>query len=384
MVIDRRRAGVARRYGVVIGGIVVGLAVAAILLHLTAGLENYAHWTLHYAGAARMPPMSELAATVYDYRLLPWWLSAVIAGAVLLVFRRTSRSAETLAAILFSVPFVWTSACLLAGDGADARQYFGASRGTADCLLTLWPFLLIVSLVISVAAVRQRTGMALILPFIVIATVHGAFLSQGVWGSSDGLWPLLLILLVSALTALAKWTPNHGSPAISIISAAVVLSLLISGGHYTWSQVRLAYVSVDEGIAERSVLPALRGLTVRGPWLQQFDDLAAYAKANIPAADGVMMIPGEDLFYYATGREPHFPVLFFDYTLNPDSPQEIAQMARAHDIRWIVVKRELQMHVEQYPVENTTRVLELLAPECKRVAQLKNYDIHRCAFDRNK
>ena len=50
-----------------------------------------------------------------------------------------------------------------------------------------------------------------------------------------------------------------------------------------------------------------------------------FADQEIPRDDGLLMIPGEDLFYYATGRRPRFPVLLFDHTVNPYSPEEIIQ-----------------------------------------------------------
>jgi hypothetical protein len=364
LVIDRKRAGVARGYGVIICGVAAGLALAAVLIQITAGLGNYLHWTVQFAAERRMGTMWAPWAS----GLLPWWLAALIAGALLLSVRRTNRLVTILAAVMFSVPFVWTSASLLTG---------GDASDTAECLLSLWPFVVIVSIVISVLAARQRTGIALMAPFIVIVTVQGAFLSQGLWGSTYALWPLAMLLIASALAALANWT-KRDSAAVPIISAVIALSLLISGAHYAWSAVRLDFADVWGGRPERSALPALRGLTVRGDWLRQFDELTAYAKAEIPFEDGLLVIPGEDLFYYATGREPRFPVLMFDQTGNPYSPEEIALKARADDIRWLVVKRELQLRFD--PVEDRQRLLELLSRECTKTKELDNYDVYRCAF----
>lgn len=365
LVTDRRRAGVARGYGEILYGMAAGLALAAVLIHFTAGLGNYLHWTMQFAAARRMPPMWDMLS-VYDNRLLPWWLAAFLAGAFLLWVRRANRPVTILAAVLLSVPFIWTAACLLTG---------GDSSDIAECLLSLWPFLLIASFVISVAAARQRRGIALMVPFIVIGTVHGAFLSQQVWGSTYALWPLAIVLIASALAALANQS-KHGSAIGTIVSFLVALSLLISGAHYVWSHERLDYANVSDGRPERSALPALRGLTVHGAWLPQFDELAAYAKAEIPAQDGLLIIPGEDLFYYATGREPRFPVLMFDHTVNPYSPEEIALTARARNIRWLVVKRELQLQAD--PVEDRQRLLELLRRECRKTEELDNYDVYRC------
>jgi hypothetical protein len=276
-----------------------------------------------------------------------------------------------LAAVILSVPFVWTSACLLTGQSQSDK---------AKCLLSLWPFLVIVSSVVSVATVRRREGVALVLPFIVIATIPAAFLSQGLWGSTYALWPLLIVLIASLLAALGNWT-EHDATVTTIVSVVAALSLLISGAYYVFSNVRLTYAKLTDGQLERSALPALRGLTVRGPWLPRFDALAAYAKNNIPAEDGLLIIPGEDPFYYATGREPHFPVLLFDTVGNPYDPEEIAAMVRAHDIRWLVVKRQLQLQPEASEwEEGNQRLVDLLRRDCTKNYELDNYDIYRCAY----
>jgi hypothetical protein len=216
--------------------------------------------------------------------------------------------------------------------------------------------------------------MPLMMPFIVIATVHGALLSQQVWGSTYALWPLAMILIATTLTALPAWPKEQ--PAFEIVVALLIAApLCISGAHYMWSHERLDYANVSDGPLRHSTLPALRGLRARGAWLPQFDELVAYANAEIPAQDGLLMIPGEDLFYYATGREPRFPVLLFDHTVNPYSPEEIAQMARAHHIRWLVVKRELQLQAD--PMEGKQRLLDLLRKEFAKVEELDNYDVYR-------
>ncbi len=363
-----------RGYGIILCGIAAGLALAAVLIQITAGLRNYLHWTWQFAASRRLGTRWPSWGSLHDNRFLPWWLAAWIAGLVLILsVRRTNRSATILAAVMLSVPFLWTSASLLTGP---------SPMDNAKCLLSLWPFLVIVSFVISVGAVRQRKGVALILPFVVIATIPAAFLSQGLSGSTYALWPLLIVLIASALTALGNRT-GHDAAITTIISVAVALSLLISGGYYVFSNVRLTYAKLTDGRLERSALPALRGLTVRGAWLPQFDALAAYAKAKIPAEDGLLIIPGEDPFYYATGREPRFPVLLFDTVGNPYSPEEIAMMARAHDIRWLVVKRQLQLQPEASEwEEGNQRLLDLLRRDCKKADQLDNYDIYRCVYGR--
>jgi hypothetical protein len=107
--------------------------------------------------------------------------------------------------------------------------------------------------------------------------------------------------------------------------------------------------------------------------------LVRYTEREIPREDGLLMIPGEDLFYFTTGRHPHFPVLMFDHTVNPYGPEEIVNIARARQIRWLVVKRGLQLGGD--PVEDKDRLLELLRQDFTQVESLDNYDIYKRKSD---
>ena len=102
----------------------------------------------------------------------------------------------------------------------------------------------------------------------------------------------------------------------------------------------------------------LAGLSARGPWIPEFEELVRFTDREIPRDQGLLMIPGEDLFYYTTGRRPRFPVLMFDHTINPYSPEEIAEIARRRNICWLILKKNLQLNGD--PVEDRSRLLDLL------------------------
>jgi hypothetical protein len=155
----------------------------------------------------------------------------------------------------------------------------------------------------------------------------------------------------------------------------VTVSLLASGWYYAWSHERLSYAKLSEGELVRSSLPELAGLSVRGPWIPEFERLVRFAQQEIPVEDGLLLIPGEDLFYYTTGRRPRFPVLMFDHTVNPLSPEEIQRIARARNIRWLIVKKALQVNGE--PVEDKARLLALLTQDFQFVQSLGIYDVYR-------
>ncbi|MDQ5839299.1 MAG: hypothetical protein M3379_21180, partial [Acidobacteriota bacterium] len=377
--VEAWRGRAVRGYVRLLAGAFVGLAAALLIIQLTAGLDNYVRWTIRFAAARRTPPLADMLQ-MYENRLLPCWLAATGVGAVLLRLnrKRDRRALALVSAGLMSLPFMWAVVYLFVNPDTSEQ---------AERLVDVWPFVLIVSFVLAALSLRRRAGLALVLPFVLIATAHGAFLSQQLWGSTYGLWPLLLILIACALAT--SFEPSSNDEPLSkeraaksaawfvvTFAALVAASLLAAGGHYVWTHERLDYANLSEGELARPTLPALKGLSVRGSWVPDFEELVAYTEREIPRDEGILMLPGEDLFYYATARRPRFPVLMFDRTVNPYSPEEVLELARQTDIRWLVVKEDLQLDEDQVE-EDRDRMLELLKQDFKQVESLNNYRIYR-------
>ena len=116
-------------------------------------------------------------------------------------------------------------------------------------------------------------------------------------------------------------------------------------------------------------------MATRGSWLTDFDELVAYTDKEIPREDAILFLPGEDLFYYTTGRRPQFPVLMFDHTVNPYTPQEIVDTARETNINWLIVKNDLQL--EEDPIERKDELMNLLMQQFESVDSLNNYEIYK-------
>jgi hypothetical protein len=364
-------------YAWAIAGAASGFALAVALIYVTAGLTNYWHWTIQFAAERRLPPLPELLE-VYDDPQLLWRIGVFLAGALLLGFKRCRPAVTLLSVFLLALPFFWAAAALLFENSASDR---------ANELLALWPALLVVSLASALWGLRRTAGatqfgIPLVLPFVVVVTVNGAFLSQQVWGSTYAIWPLFMILCACAFCVLFReGTPSAAVgrriPALLVTVSLVSASLLISGWYYVWSHERLSYAKISDGELVRSLLPELAGLSLRGPWIGEFEGLVRFTRKQIPVEDGLLMIPGEDLFYYATGRRPRFPVLMFDHTVNPFSPEQIQRIARSRDIRWLIVKNELQVNGE--PVEDKARLFTLLRQDFQLVRHLGIYDVYRRA-----
>ena len=112
-----------------------------------------------------------------------------------------------------------------------------------------------------------------------------------------------------------------------------------------------------------------------GDYLPDFEELVAYCERNIPLGDAILMLPGEDLFYFTTGRTPQFPVLLLDNTVNPYSAEQIAELAGQRKVGWVIVKRRLQLQEE--PLWFRPQLLQLLSRDFAPADSLDNYDIYR-------
>ena len=223
----------------------------------------------------------------------------------------------------------------------------------------------------------RRPSLRAFLPLLLLAAIHGTFLSQQLWGSTYGIWPLLILLLAELLAFLGAFTARvhvHRwfTPALA---ALISVTLLVCGGFYTASEERLSYANLPDGPPAHSAFPALAGLATPGPYLPEIDELLRYAQANIPFDDGIVLIPGEEPFYFATGRSPRFPVPFFDPTIDPYSPAEISALVRAHNIRWLIVKTDVQ--TKEDPTPDRAELMRLLMQEFAPAAHLRGYDVYR-------
>lgn len=354
-----------------VAGAGVSLTAAVLALAWTAGLGNYLHWTIQYAGQRRLPGIS-LMLGVYNDPKLAWMLPCVV-GALLLLRAGNSKRPWTcvLAFALLAAPFVWTLLSLVLYENAEDR---------GDALLALWPLALLLAGVLALVnlfALRRRPSLRLFLPLLLLAAIHGTLLSQQLWGSSYGIWPLLVLLIAELLAALGAFTTRAGSEQwlTPALAALISVTLFVCGGFYTVSEERLSYASLPDGPAVHSAFPVLAGLATPGPFVPEIDELLRYAQANIPFNDGIVLVPGEEPFYFATGRAPRFPVPFFDPTIDPYSSAEIAALVRTRNIRWLIVKTDVQ--TEGDPTPDRAALMQLLMQEFAPVAHLRGYDVYR-------
>jgi hypothetical protein len=354
----------------VVAGTCAALLAAVLVLHWTAGIGNYVQWTMRYAAARRLPGSSDMLG-VYSDPSLVWTVPSV--AAALVVLRSglgKKRWAQIAALALLAAPFLFTLASLLILDDADSR---------GDSLLALWPLLLLFAAAMAITnllGLRREPRLSALLPLVLLAAIHGTFMSQQLWGSTYAIWPLLMLLVAEMLASLEYFASRAAARwFVPALAALISVTLLVCGGLYTASEERLSYANLPDGPPAHSAFPQLAGLATPGPYLPEIDELLRYAQANIPFDDGLVLIPGEEPFHFVTGRVARFPVPFFDPTIDPYSPAEIASLVRSRNIRWLAVKRDLQ--TKKDPTPNRAAMMDLLMQEFTLAAHLRGYDVYR-------
>jgi len=198
--IFRRRSW--RPYALIIAGAAIALGLGLLGISLTAGIRNYWHWTIQFAASRRTPARGEMLGIYSDKTLILWLMLLALGSVSLWLYRRSDQRVMALVSVLLMVaPFVWP-AFYLWGDNDPSER--------AERLLTVWPVLLVFSLMVAIVKIKRRSGIAIVLPFVLIAAIHGAFMSQQLWGSTYAIWPLFMILLAMTIADLNRFRLDTG------------------------------------------------------------------------------------------------------------------------------------------------------------------------------
>jgi hypothetical protein len=310
-------------------GSLLALAAALGAIHLTAGLAAWYHWTVTYA-ASRRWPSAGLVLSVYA-RPRTW---AAIAGALagyLVVRRARGRAGVLVGLALVALP--WADALrTMFRWGFASRSYALWGVGTAAAAAAWF------------TAARSRDWrFERAVPLAAIAIAHGAFASQGVHDSSYGVWPLLFVALAPGAAAIVLAAPPAHRRLAAVLIAASAVVLLAFGYRHVTSHERLGFANLA-GPVEHASHPRLRGLAAPGTHLSDFEQVLRRTDVLIPRDAPVLVMPGEDPFYYASGRRPPLAAVLFDDTAAPYDRQELVRLLDAHGVEWVVLKTRLQLH----------------------------------------
>jgi hypothetical protein len=340
----------------ILAGLVICLGLEVSVLQLVAGVDNYLMWTWTFALSGRGVTLARISAFVDPTVIWPAVLILVLAFVTRVLTLRLR------APIFLGILLV----ALL------TRASSPSSFLNVNTLLP--PLLLAASVLALAAAAREGARFETLLPLVLTGTVTAAWMSDGLTGSSYGIFPLVILALATLVRDLGRVVrePAQIAPMTGFMLAAI---LAISGAVYTLTNARLLFADMNApGPVVRSQFPSLAGLSARGPYIGDLDTILFWMRDNVPPDDPFVFLPGEDPVYFALDRRPSLPSVYFFDVANPYSPAEIARFADEVGLRWVFVKDRLQI-IEEPPLE--PQMVAALTEHATLFAQIGPYRVYR-------
>ena len=337
-------------------GLAVALGLELLALQLIVGIDQYLAWAWTFALAGRGVTL-ERVASFADPSVV--WLGLLILGLALVTLRLEARLRAPVFLVVLCVALLTRLSAL----------------ATFIDVNTLFPPLLIVASVFAVIrAARDGTHIDTVLPLVLTGTAGGTLMSLGLNGSTFGIFPLLVLAIAAIVRDLKRFLP--GTMRLAPVTGAVLaLFLTMSGAAYTLTNARLLFVDANApGPVVRSEFPSLAGLSAPGPYIGDLDAILTWTRDNVPAEDAMVFLPGEDPAFFALGRRPRMPSVYYYDVANPYSPAEVARIADEIGLRWVFVKDRLQL-VEEPALEQG--LIAALTEHASLVAQVGPYRIYR-------
>ena len=337
-------------------GVGAALGVEVALLQLIVGIDAFLRWTWTFALSGRGVALERISDFADPVVL---WTVGVLA-VVAIASPRVSRTAR----LLLSAAAVFVLAASLIPSIVVGPPF-------------MFPPVVMASVVLCVVrTAREGPTFGLLLPLVLVATTLGTIESQGLLGSSYGIYPLLSLALACLARDIALLVPRPAR--VAPYSAAVIALLLTGlGTVYTLQNGRLMFIDVNApGPIASSTFPSLSGLSARGPYLLDLDAMLFWIRANVPPEEGFVFLPGEDPGYFALGRKPALPSVYFFDVASPYTPAELARIADDVGLRWVFVKDRLQL-VSEPPLHQA--IVAALTVRATLVDRVGPYRIYRRA-----
>jgi hypothetical protein len=236
-------------------------------------------------------------------------------------------------------------------------------------LLSLWVPVMILTLVVGLwqlpAVLSASQPVRVMLPWIAVILTFFSFLSQGHTKSSYGVWALFVLMVASVVRV-------RNDPWQLLICWIFAITLTLTAIPYVYRNIRLRYIDRRGKTLQTVTSGSFRGFTVHVPHLSNFFELLDFVTKYIPESEPVVCVPQEDPFYVMTGRRNPLPMVIFDRTAMPFSPEEIVEEAERRRVKWVIVKRVLQIRHLAWEVEG---IPEAFSEKYTTVARLSGYDI---------
>ncbi len=337
-------------------GVAAAIVVGIVLLQLFVGIDAYLRGTVGFAMSGRGIDLERIHEFADPGVLLTTALVVALAVGGPRLAERTRAILAVSAILLLVVSLVPT---VLGGPQ-----------------LLFPPFLMAAAALCLVRATRDGPTLEGLLPLVLLGTTLGTLESQGLNGSTYGIVPLLALAIACVVRDLAHVVPRPRrlAPYAGVIVAFV---LTWSGTTFTTENIRLRFIDANApGPVARSTFPALAGLSARGRYVPDLDAILFWVRDHVPPGESLVFLPGEDPAYYALGRRPALPTVFFYFgdVATPYTPEQIVSIADDVGLRWVVVKDKLQ---ETLAPPRASEVVSGLTRRATLVATVGSYRVFR-------
>lgn len=220
--------------------------------------------------------------------------------------------------------------------------------------------------------ISKTASYLFLLPIVIIGVSYSSFLSQGVLGSSYGIWPLFFIMLAFIYKYLIEY---YGS--FDWLKPIIILTFLISIclGVGVYKNNRLRFVSIN-GDMQKASRTNFEFIATPGNWINEMEVLFAYIDKNIPINESMISIPAEDPIFFATKRDPVLKYFQLNIVTCPFSEKQIINDIKVNNIKWIIWKTKPQMPLGYFDIENKN-IKSFVRQDYKLVKVLKGYEIYQ-------
>jgi len=332
-----------------LAGFAVTLAIVVALVQIVIGIDQYLRWTLFFALSGR---------GVAADRIAEFGVPAALALVFVPLLRK--RPATRVVLVLMGTAAL-IAASLFARSLIFVPGFFP-------------PVLVAATALALVRARRDGPTFGTLVPIVVLATTLGVLQSLGLTSSTFAIFPLLVIALAS-LVRDAAWAAPELAVFAPRFGMTVAFALAVLGTIYTLTNARLEFVDVNApGPVEHATYPSLAGLSARGPYLGDLDEILRWIDGHVGPSESLAMLPGEEPVFFALGRRPVLPSVYFYDVATPYSPDELARIADERGLQWVFVKDRLQL-VSEPPLNQA--IVAALTARATLVDRVGAYRIYR-------
>jgi hypothetical protein len=229
---------------------------------------------------------------------------------------------------------------------------------------------MIVSAYLAVTNLRRTLRFVDLLVFACIGIALSSFLSWGV-NSGISVWFSFLILLGYIWESFSE-KKNDLDWTLLFSWILGLIAAILAGVNYL-TPLMGGFMSSSEKV-QVSNADHLKGLSARGSFISNMDNMLIYTENNIPKNEKVIVISGEDPFYASTQRIN--PLRFGQVGVNTYPDELIVPDIIESNAKWLIIKNTMQLNQHRImPAVDTKIILDNLLDYYNCIEKIEGYDI---------